>query len=57
MVDQDPSLPEHNQFNQQQQYWYNFIPPAAKVEQIGQQSYRFQNRNATRESIDLNLKL
>ncbi|XP_020201946.1 protein SPEAR2 [Cajanus cajan] len=54
MVDQVPSP---SGYNQQQQQWYNFLPPAAKVVQIGQESDRFQDCNAVGETIDLNLKL
>ncbi|CAJ1978514.1 unnamed protein product [Sphenostylis stenocarpa] len=58
MKNQVPLPSGYNQFNQQKQHWYNFIPPSANVAQIGQQqSDRFQNHNVMGRSANLDLSL
>ncbi|KAL9297945.1 hypothetical protein ACSQ67_023841 [Phaseolus vulgaris] len=55
---QVPPPSGYKQFNQQQQHWYNFIPPSSNVALSGhQQSDRFQNCNVVGRSANLDLSL
>jgi len=57
MKNQAPPPSGYNQFNQQQQHWYNFIPPSSNVALIGQQPDIFQNCNVVGRSANLDLSL
>ncbi|MED6111471.1 hypothetical protein PIB30_052594 [Stylosanthes scabra] len=53
----EDQVPPPQPFNQPQQPFYCFFPPAASESQIGQTTARTQNVNGVKEDVDLNLKL
>ncbi|XP_057742283.1 uncharacterized protein LOC130960822 [Arachis stenosperma] len=55
--DQVPQPQAFNRFNQQEQPFYYFFPPAAHELQTGLSTARTPNVNGAKENIDLNLKL